>query len=493
MPARILLNLSAPRVTWGVFHAGRLGQVTSLPNDGSAQAPFLELLAAHPRRPVYVMLDVVEEDFRVETLPHAWGRARREMVERKLAQYFRTTPYRAACLQGRVAGRRRDDQYLFMALTSQDLLRPWLARLAAQNAPLAGIYLLPSVSTALVARLDGAGARLLVSRQSGGLRQSLFVDGHLRISRLTPLEDASAAALEGVLPEEMEKSRLFFYNTRLLARDAPLLAWVLDPTGELAAACRQVPTEPGFRCEPVGAERLARAMGLPTHRLPHDMDALMLCLLGRHVPACNLAQPQQVRGFVEQRLRRVAYGLAASIACLGVAYAGGSFYQSQNLRQQAALARAEANQVRARYEDVTRTFPAAPATAGQMRAAVETVAMLNAQRRTPEAALRLVGGVLPAFPQVKLVRFAWNAETGTAEQIELSAEIHPFDGDYRVALALIQRLADSLRAQAGVKEVNVVELPVNLDPKTPLSGNSAEIPASASAPFRLALRLERAP
>lgn len=493
MPARIVLNLSARHVTWGVFRAGRLAQVTRLPNDGSAQATFLQLLASHPRRPVYVMLDVVEEDFRAETLPHVWGRARREMVERRLAQHFRTTPYRAACRQGRVGGRRRDDQYLFVALTSQDLLRPWLGLIASQGTPLAGIYLLPSVSEALVARLDGQGARLLVSLQGGGLRQSLFVDGHLRISRLTPLEDTSPATLERLLPEEMEKSRLFFYNARLIAREVPLVAWVLDPTGELAAACRRVPPEPGFRCEAVGAERLARAMGLPESRLPRDMDALMLCLLGRHAPACNLAQPQQRQGFVQQRLQLTAYGLAGGIALAGVAYAGAAFYQRQDWLEQAARARAEAQAVHARYEAVTRTFPAAPASAGQMRAAVEAAGLLSAQRRTPETALRLVGRVLPAFPSVELTRFTWKSEIPPAEQVELAAEIRPFDGDYRAALVLIQRLADSLRSQPGVKDVNVVELPVNLDPRAPLAGNTAEAPESASARFRLALRLKPAP
>ena len=43
--------------------------------------------------PVYLMADTVDEDYRFETLPHAFGKDRRDMLERKLKQLYRSTPF----------------------------------------------------------------------------------------------------------------------------------------------------------------------------------------------------------------------------------------------------------------------------------------------------------------------------------------------------------------------------------------------------------------
>jgi hypothetical protein len=495
---RLLLGISARRVTWGVYRAGRLVDFDNHANDGAALAAFGAFLDAHRGVPLYVMLDVVEEEFRSEVLPHVFGRARREMVERKLSQYFRNAPYRAACRQGRLPDGRRDDQYLFMTVTSDELLRPYLEQVTARRAPLAGVYLMPLVSQQLVARSFPSGGVLMVSLQGGGLRQSLFVDGWLRISRQTPLE-SSVPDFAGLLATEMEKSRLFLYNSRLYARDALLEAWVLDPTGELAAACAQVPVEPHFRCHSLSGAALARAFDLRERALPQDSDALMLCLLGRQGAEGNLAARSQTAVFTERGVRRLLNATAAGIAACSLAVSGYELYRARLYEEQAAGARREAGLTQARYEEAKRRFPAAPARAEHLRQAVEAAKTLDAQLRLPDAALARLGQVLLTYPQVEIERLAWRradlaaslpAARGQGEILELSGEIRPFDGDYRAALALIEGLVASLRAQPGVQEVRIARLPVNLDAKAPLAGNTAERADAAQAPFELVLILE---
>jgi len=509
MPVRILLNISARRVTMAVFAQRRLAEVRSVANDQAAPAAFGRLLAAHERTPVYVMADVVEEDFRAETLPHVMGAARRDMVARKLGQFFRTAPYRAAWLQGRAHDRRRDDQYLFLALNNGDLLRPFLETIESRRAPLAGIYLLPVVSQALVERLKPTAAGvLLVSMQGGGLRQSFFVDGKLRISRLTPFDSAPEQPMGRLLAEEIEKSRLFLYNSRLFSRDAPLQAWVLDPTGALHAACAELPVDPNFSCSVLDREALVKVFGIPAADLPQDMDALLLCLLGRHPPECSLALPRQTRGFAYHRLRFATYGLAATFAAVAVVWSGYNLYARVDHADRAVLARREAARLQLQYQEAARRLPAAPTSAENMRTAVDAVDAVRAHARTPEAAMRAIGKTLTAYPNVDLTRLAWRhgaerpatgadtAQAGLAEWeevAEISAEIRPFNGDYRAALRLIEHLAGSLRGQPGVAEVRIVELPVNLDPKSGLSGNTSDaLDAAAAAQFKLALKLGRA-
>ena len=80
-------------------------------------------------------------------------------------------------------------------------------------------------------------------------------------------------------------------------------------------------------------------------------------------------------------------------------------------------------------------------------------------------------------------------QTGVVE-----AEIRPFNGDYRAAMASINSFAEKLRQDTNVATVTVVQLPLNINPGTTLSGNTTESrEQSSSAPFKVALSLKREP
>ena len=89
------------------------------------------------------------------------GRDRAQMVARKLRQHYRNTPYIGAWLQGRETDKRRDDRYLFSALTNPGSRRRLAAHRRAQELPLAGVYLLPMVSVGLLEKLQVKTPNLL--------------------------------------------------------------------------------------------------------------------------------------------------------------------------------------------------------------------------------------------------------------------------------------------------------------------------------------------
>src|SRR5688572_6169877 len=113
MREKLLICVSALQATAAVWRAGKIVQLEQFAHDENGLADFREFLVPHPRVPVLLMVDAVEEDYRFETLPHSWGAERTQMVARKLKQHYRNTPYIGAWLQGRETGKRRDDRYLF--------------------------------------------------------------------------------------------------------------------------------------------------------------------------------------------------------------------------------------------------------------------------------------------------------------------------------------------------------------------------------------------
>ncbi len=165
---KLLVCVSAQQATAACWRRGRLEHMERFPRDEGGLAQFREFLAPHPGTPVSVLVDAVDEDYRFETLPHCFGAERRQMVARKLKQHYRNTPYMGARLQGREARKRRDDRYLFCALKNPDFIDEWLRVVHGQALPLAGVYLLPMVSSGLPDRLHVRTPNLLMASAANG-------------------------------------------------------------------------------------------------------------------------------------------------------------------------------------------------------------------------------------------------------------------------------------------------------------------------------------
>jgi len=489
MATKILVSLTARSARFALFERGTLTQLAGYDNGDAAWSAFGVLLQQYPNTPVYLMLDTVEEEYRTEVLPHVRGGARRDMLQRKLGQLFRTVPYRATWLQGREqgSGKRQDDVYLFFALISGELLRPYLDHIQRRRAPLAGIYLLPQVTQALATQLKCAtpGA-LIVSCQQGGLRQSFFLNGRLRISRLTPFDPQSDADVAQHYAEEIEKSRLFLYNSRLLPREARLTVQVLDFDNSLAALPAQLPQEASLSCQCMSFEQVCTALGSTTAQLPRDSEALHLYLLGKYPPSVSLAAAQLTGDFTVHRLRLGLYAASAALAVFGVLWSGYNVYRAYANQNASKTVMADTARYRTQYEEAARRFPSAPVSADKLRRAVDVAGQIKQLARTPEVFMRTLAHGLDAFPQVQLNRMEWHYGTVAAtaavsnpsapwqQRGEIEAEIRPFTGDYRSALSLIEHFAATLRSQVGVAEVSIAKLPVNLDSGTTLRGSTQD-------------------
>ena len=514
MAAKILVSLTARSARFALFERGTLSQVTAYDNGDAAWSAFDVLLQAHPSTPVYLMLDTVEEEYRTEILPHVRGSARREMLKRKLGQLLRTAPYRTTWLQGRepTGGKRQNDLYLFLALNSGEVLRPYLAHIQRRRIPLAGIYLLPQVSQTLALRLKCAtpGA-LIVSCQQGGLRQSFFLQGHLRIGRLTPFEPLGDMAMVQHYVDEIEKSRLFLYNSRLLPRDARLTVQALDFDGSLAQLPAQLPQEANLSCQCISFEQICKALDVSPHSLPRDAETVHLFLLGKYPPAVSLAAPQLSSDFTAYKLRVGLFTASAGVALVALLWSGYNMYRGYANQQAIKSVMADSARYRAQYQEAARHFPATPVSADKLRRAVETAGQLKKLTRTPELFMQAIAFGLNDFPQIQLNRLTWhygavgaspsaansssilNAGANWLQHGEIEAEIRPFTGDYRSALALIERFAAVLRGQAVVTEVSISKLPVDLDPASALRGSTQDDAETkpGAAQFKLNIVLKR--
>ncbi|MGH7909569.1 MAG: hypothetical protein ACRENW_06955, partial [Thermodesulfobacteriota bacterium] len=229
MADKLLIGISAPIVTAAHWHGDKITECLTFAHDEGGQADFREYLARLPDMPAHIMVDAVEEDYRFETLPHAFGSDRSDMVGRKLKQHYRNTPYMAAALLGRDTGKRRDDRYLFSALTNSDLITDWQQAVAARGMPIAGIYLLPMVSTGLLEKLDVKATNLLlVAQHATGLRLTYFRERQFRLSRLTRGDSGRPENRTRYFTEEISNTRLYLHALRTMTLDEHLTVLLID-------------------------------------------------------------------------------------------------------------------------------------------------------------------------------------------------------------------------------------------------------------------------
>ncbi|MCA8967307.1 MAG: hypothetical protein KDC48_20670, partial [Planctomycetes bacterium] len=70
---------------------------------------------------------------------------------------------------------------------------------------------------------------------------------------------------------------------------------------------------------------------------------------------------------------------------------------------------------------------------------------------------------------------------------ELDAHLAPFDGDYRQAIALVDRFAAALSTRPEVTEVEVLQYPLDVRSDASVSGSATAGQGQAAANFRLKL------
>ena len=500
---RLLVYVCAWGVTLACRRGGKLRLIGQFNADADGQRGFAAVISEFSGAPVSVMVDGVDEDYRLETLPHVSGSARREMLDRRLRQVSRNALFSAAWAQGRATGERRDDRYLFIILSKHDSVSPWLDLLHDQGVVLAELTVLPAISHALLRRLKLAAPHLLlVSEQSVGLRLSYFQHGELRFSRLTVPEGVADGHAPDIA-DEIAKTDLYLNSQRLMSRDTPLSVYLLDPDTLYADLCRQVSSEHRhLQCQPLPASTLARALNVSEDVLRSSPDATHLALLGKQHTAVNLAPAAYTQAYDQLRLRHTLYGIAAGVVLAAGIASAVLFAQESNFELERLTTQSRIQQQARLYRAVQQALPTTPTSPQNLQRAVDSARALYAAP-TPMSDFNVVSRALEMQPEIAVLRLHWldhdAADTlaaspaapagAAARALYFDGEVTPFDGDYQAAIARINAFVARLRSDPAVAAASIVSLPINTDPSTTLDEASNDgKPLSARFKLKLLLR-----
>ena len=179
----------------------------------------VELLQAHPKAPLRLLVDVVDQQYVRHAFPPVSALGIQKLVERRLTREFPAEDLKGALPIGREVTGRREWNYLLIGLANVQPLQGWLELLLELPNALTGVHLLPveaqqfypAVAEAIAKRtFEGSRAawKLLVCHNKvGGFRQVVLHKEKLVFTRLAQsIDDALPVVVAGNIEQEIMNS-----------------------------------------------------------------------------------------------------------------------------------------------------------------------------------------------------------------------------------------------------------------------------------------------
>jgi hypothetical protein len=499
MPARILLYLDTAAMH---CFAWKNGHVRALAQFGTGEAgisEFARFVQMHRTALFSLLVDLMEEGFQHEVLPHVRGADRDAMLERKCNQAFFGSPLTTAVPLGRERDGRRDERFLFVSLTRHGAIEPWLEALRAASAPLTGVYSPPLLLDRLMQRNAADRPRcLLVNFTPGGMRQTFFDGGRLRFSRLAQSLNDIPIGLEDRCAAEILKTHSYLVGQRMIPRGTPLPVHVLVDHEDFNRLHPALRDSDELRYEHVPIGQLAERIGLADRTPGSSSLPLLLHWLARDTGGKQLANRSERRFYQVWKMRQAVIGAGVALSVAAGLYAGKIWLDSQRMAQESSRLTAEARAQRSELAALRLTVPDGSVSVEALRPAMERLASLRAQSASPREWMVRLSATLDAFPEVRLEQLEWR-HRDAAPNTQL-----PNGSTGRARLSLPEALASDRRGMldaardfvtdlsAGTAGARLIRMPVELQSDR-LFRSSSE-PAAPSRPeFEVEFALEARP
>lgn len=518
-PTKLVLCATSQSLLAGLWHAGKLQASQAFNNDAAGHEEFAAFLRQYTATPVYLIADAVEEDYRLESVPHITGAAKNELITRKLNQFYRGLEYRTAHFVNRELDKRKDDKYLFVALNNAEFLHDWVKVIQDVKVQLVGIYLLPMLSQVLVKQLKLMAPHILLCEKlSSGLRQTYLHNGRLRMSRLVPNVPKAANQLGYFYLVETEKTRLYLISKRFITRETPLNLVLASIDGSTQHISQGISQEQGIECSDVNLSQFAKTLNLPAKLIEQMPELLHMQLLASGHVVDNLAPEVLTKEYNFIKLKQTIKMAALGLGLLGLFTAGAVFYQGLNYQSALKEATQDTMLQQRRYEEAAKNFPVTTIGAEDLRAAVELDKTIALYPKSPRRMMQVVSAALEQMPEVQLDRMHWALTNDTniadndtlitipaasvqasamftAEATKLyelayvTAEISGFTGDYRRALGTVNKFVEKLKADQNVALVEVLQEPVNVSSFVNLQGSTTDEQSTQTQPALFKLKV----
>lgn len=492
------------------WHADAFRGMAEFEPDAKGFAAFARLLQEEVKQPVKLLVDIIEEDFRLENAPHLYGRDRVAFQQRLINKYFRAYPHVYIEAQERQSRGRRDDVVLLSALTNPGLFEPWIEILYKHKIPLEGIYSLPLVGEGLLRTLRARDKSALVISQQipSSIRQSFYLKGKIKLSRLAPGGDDTISNIE-VLNEEIERTVRYLENQHYVDIEKKLDIYIIAPGTERAMLSRELIGDAGKEFHILDKDKLAFELGIKSSipsKYSYSLFAHLL-LAGKYKKR-HYASPQNRYYFYHYQARRGMFAAAAALFSVALLWGVSLFIDGFLLSLQRPGLEAESRKFEALYQEVVDDIAKLDLDVGDIRDAVTAAETLEKYyRATPVEYMQRISKSLQQNSNVEIKTIEWlqtrdgghtfgetkrPADKGTLraaqpgkksirhEKALVEANVIDYGDNPRIAVENVNSFISELRKHHPDGTIDVIKMPFDVDPSSRMVGQGSGVPGRES-------------
>lgn len=241
-----------------------------------------------------VLVELLEEDFQRDKIPHVFGSDRQALIQRQITRHYRDNKHTHAHIIGRDSAGRRDDEVLLTSISNPEPVDIWMEIFDKHNVPITGIWSLPLLSEELIKKISQKHENiLLVSRQMRStLRESCFRGDRLLLSRQVKLDQGvrvknipAAYVSDGV--EQIHK---YLSNQRIIPFGSKLDVYCLIPENVLTDARESYQDSNILGYHFITIESLFKQFGITSDH-GHQADVLFAFLCSRKASSSDHYHP----------------------------------------------------------------------------------------------------------------------------------------------------------------------------------------------------------
>lgn len=491
----------------------------------------LDLFSAYLRsftnEPVRLMVDLIEEEFRQIKIPFLRGSDRQAILKRNYAKYFRNSKYRYAVSQKVEKSTRKEERLLLLGLTNQLLLEPWLNIIDDTRTPLSGIISLPLLSEDFVSHLETENrAVILVSQQvPSNLRQSVFVDGKLMLSRLVPIASFYQGDYAADVIRDIESTQRYLISQRLVERADTISIQILTnkrQAEKLTIKC----AEEGlydFKVHDVNQVLENEKIEIPDQQ---DFSSGLFCYFASRKMAVNhYAQAKEKKYHKHHIVSMILKAASVAFVAIGIGMATTSAVKGWIYSSTVTETSQIEQKYKSKFNQLSESRIDSTTSTSSMQKIVQTVDTIQDKYlNDPEIMFSLISQNVSLFPNIRIKRIEWftsnisdtesadevswgsarkkrkkkktstqqkPARKGFFEVANVEGEFLQFDGDYRYALSAVDDLEKAMIESGNYYTVEITKRPLNIESDNSLAGDASLRLNSIQPTALLAFRVVR--
>ena len=443
------------------------------------------------------LVDVIEEDFRNEKIPHVGARDRSAVIKRLVDRFYRSSKqYCYSAVIGREKHGRKDDVVLLGAMTNPQLIQPWIKIIDECEVPLSGIWTLPLISQKLLKTIKASsGVVLLVSQQvNSNVRQTLFRDGKLISSRQSIInqDNNDISGIGELAAPEVGRTIDFLRAQDLVGANELISLHILGSDEQLISLQQYFKTNEQQNVSIHPIREIQKKLGLKGIDGKFSDGIFAWFCADQDIAVSHYGETREFNRYHNKLAASALYVASLLVLITGVLLTQSNVSDAIEYERSIALLTQEENSYKDLYSKKFEEFEEVFQNAGVMNSAVELAEQIKSNSATsPLDFLITLSQILSndMSTDIQIDKIEWSAinideRNGGISKANFTAKDYVMHGavvtgridipenNYRASVDHIQRIIDSLNASARIERVEALKMPVDLRSESKFSTES---------------------